>query len=318
MIHSVLGKTNLVVSRLAYGGSPLGNVFGPVDDAAAIASVHAALDAGINLFDTAPYYGNTRAETMLGRALKGVSRDGYLLATKVGRYGLADFDFSAKRVERSVDESLRRLGVEHVDFIQAHDIEFGDITEVIEQTVPALQRIKAAGKARFVGITGLPVHLFPQVMDAVEVDQVQSYCHYTLADTALTDVLPYLRAKNVGIFNAAPLAMRLLTDEEPPDWHPAPAALRERCALAAAFCRARSASLADLALQFSVRHPDIHTHIVGGGDPARVRANIQVAFAPIDEELLAGVLEILRPVHNRTWPSGRPENSRPLRPATVS
>ena len=311
MIYRTLGQTNVRVSALAYGGSSLGGVFHAIDEQEGIRSVHVALDAGINLIDTAPYYGATRAETVLGKALQGVARDRYLLATKVARYGpnLADFDFSAERIIRSVDESLQRLGVDYVDFIQVHDIEFGRIQQVIEESVPALQRIKQSGKARFIGITGLHVHLFPAVLDHVTVDQVQSYCHYTLNDTALLDVLPYLKKKGLGIFNSAPLAMRLLSNEGPPGWHPAPAALKARCAEAAAFCRARGVELGDLALQFSLQNADIHTHVVGTASPARVLENIRVALAPLDQELLAGVLEILRPVHNVTWPSGRPENN---------
>lgn len=312
MHYRTLGSTNLKVSALAYGGSSLGGVFHTIDEAEGIRSVHVALDAGINLIDTAPYYAATRAESVLGRALKGVRRDRYYLATKVARYGpeLKDFDFSADTVLRSTDESLKRLGVDYVDFIQVHDIEFGNIQQIIDETLPALFKLKAAGKARFVGITGLHVRLFRKVLEAVPgVDQIQSYCHYALNDTALADHLPYLKQKNVGIFNSAPLAMRLLTNEGPPAWHPAPAALRSKCAEAAAFCRARKADISHLALQFSVANPEIHTHVVGTADPKRVLENIRIAATPPDPEVLAGVRQILAPVHNLSWPSGRPENA---------
>jgi L-galactose dehydrogenase len=311
MNYRILGKTNVKVSALAYGGSSLGSVFHAIDEQEGIRSVHLALDHGINLIDTAPYYGATRAESVLGKALKGIARDRYLLATKVARYGptQAEFDFSAARVTRSVDESLARLGVDYVDFIQVHDMEFGDMRQMIDETLPALFQIKRAGKARFVGITGLHVHLFKQVLDEVDVDQVQSYCHYTLNDTALADALPYLKAKRVGIFNSAPLAMRLLSNDGPPDWHPAPPVLRERCAAAAKYCRDHGADLSRLALQFSMANPDIHTHVVGTASPLRVLENIRDAAESPDPQLLARVLEILMPVHNITWPSGRPENA---------
>ena len=311
MQYRTLGATSDKVSALAYGGSSLGSAFRPIDEAEGIRSVHVALDHGINLIDTAPYYGATTAETVLGKALKGIARDRYILATKVARYGpqLADFDFSAARVIRSVDESLARLGVDHVDFIQVHDMEFGDLEQIVHETLPALRQVQAAGKARFVGISGLPVRLFKHVLDRVPVDQIQSYCHYCLNDTALADLLPYLQEKRVGIFNSAPLAMRLLSSEGPPAWHPAPAALREKCAEAAAFCRARGADLGRLALQYAMANPAIHTHVVGTANPTRVLQNIADAEAPLDRELLAGVLAILQPVHNLTWPSGRPENN---------
>lgn len=311
MQYRVLGKTGLKVSALALGGSSLGGAFRDVDEAEAIRSVHTAFEHGINLVDTAPYYGATRAETVLGKALKTVPRDKYILATKVARYGpdIADFDFSAARVTASVDESLRRLNVEHVDFIQVHDMEFGNLEQIIHETIPALRQVVASGKARFVGISCLPMRLFKHVLDQVEVDQIQSYCHYCLNDTALADLLPYLKSKGVGIFNSAPLAMRLLSDEGPPAWHPAPVALRVKCTEAAALCRARGTSIGRLALQYSMANPDIHTNIVGTASPARVLENIKDAAMPFDEELLRDVLKVLEPVHNVTWPSGRPENN---------
>jgi L-galactose dehydrogenase len=311
MQYRPLGNTGLNVSALAFGGSSLGAVFREIDESAGIRAVHVAIDHGINLIDTAPFYGDTKAETVLGKALRGIPRDRYLLATKVARYGdnAEDFDFSADRVTRSVDESLARLGVDTIDFIQVHDIEFGNIDRIVEETIPALRRVQAAGKVRFVGISGLHVHLFRRVMDRVEVDQVQSYCHYCLNDTALADILPYLQERGVAIFNSAPLSMRLLSDAGPPAWHPAPPALRESCAEAARFCRERGGDLGKLALQFSIANPAIPTTIVGTASPERVLENLRDIAEPIDPELLAGVLEILRPVHNCTWPSGLPENN---------
>ncbi len=312
MNYRTLGATGVKVSALAYGGSSLGSAFRDIDEAEGIRSVHVALDHGINLIDTAPYYGATKAETVLGKALQGVARDRYILATKVARYGptLADFDFSAARVTRSVDESLARIGVDHIDFIQVHDMEFGDLDQIVNETIPALRRLQATGKVRFVGISCLPVHLYKAVMDRVDVDQIQSYCHYCLNDTALADQLPYFKAKGVGIFNSAPLAMRLLSNEGPPAWHPAPPALVAKCAEAAARCKARGADLGKLALQYSMANPEMHTHIVGTASPARVLQNIADAEAPLDRALLAEVLAILAPVHNLTWRSGRPENNR--------
>jgi L-galactose dehydrogenase len=224
MKYRILGKTGLKVSILGYGGSSLGSVFREVDEAEGIRTVHVGVEHGINLIDTAPFYGLTKAETVLGKALREIPREKYILATKVGRYGYkdADFDFSAARVTRSVDESLARLGVDHVDFIQVHDMEFGSIEQIVTETIPALRRVQAAGKARFVGITCLPLRLFRSVMERVDVDQIQSYCHYCLNDTSLESLLPYLGEKGVGIFNSAPMAMRLLSADGPPTWHPAP------------------------------------------------------------------------------------------------
>lgn len=310
-----LGNTGLEVSVLGFGGSSLGAEFGPIDETEGIRTVHVAVDNGINLIDTAPYYGLTTAETVLGKALRGIPREKYFLATKVGRYGKTqqDFDFSADRVTQSVDESLQRLGVEYIDFIQVHDMEFGDIEQIIHETIPALHKVKQQGKARFIGITALPVTLLRRVLEQVEVDQVQSYCHYCLNDTALAEQLPYFKKRGVGIFNSAPLAMRLLSDQGPPAWHPASNEVKAKCAEAASFCRENGSEIGKLALQYSVANPDIHTNIVGGAEPPRILLNIREIEEPLDDDLLAGVLRILEPIHNLSWPSGRPENS----PTTV-
>jgi len=199
--------------------------------------------------------------------------------------------------------------VDHIDFIQVHDMEFGNLDQIVNETIPALRKLQATGKVRFVGISCLPVRLYKSVMDRAPVDQIQSYCHYCLNDTALADLLPYLREKDVGIFNSAPLAMRLLSNEGPPYWHPAPSVLREKCAEAAKLCRARGSDIGKLALQYALANPEIHTHVVGTASPARVLQNIADADAPLDRMLLADVLAILKPVHNLTWSSGRAENN---------
>lgn len=306
-----LGNTGLDVSVLAFGGSSLGSAFREIDEAEGIRTVHVAVDNGINLIDTAPFYGLTKAETVLGKALREIPREKYLLATKVARYGYkeADFDFSPERVTRSVDESLARLGVDYIDFIQVHDMEFGDMDFIVNETIPALKKIQAMGKVRYVGISSLPLKLQRYVLDRTPVDQIQSYCHYCLNDTALADFVPYLKEKGVAIFNSAPLAMRLLSDEGPPDWHPASPELKAKCAEAAAHCRARGSNIGKLALQFSVANPDIATNIVGSANPVRILQNIREIEEPLDTQLLAEVLEILKPVHDSTWPSGRPENN---------
>jgi L-galactose dehydrogenase len=311
MKYNILGKTGLEISRLAFGGSSLGSVFKEIDECEGIRAVHVAVENGINLIDTAPYYGGTQAERVLGKALGEIPRESYYIATKVGRYGSSPigFDFSAARVIASVDESLLRLGIDRIDFIQVHDIEFGNLEQIIHETIPSLRKLQAAGKVGFVGITGLPLQLYRKVMDCVEVDQIQSYCHFCLNDTSLLELLPYFEEKNVAIFNAAPLAMRLLTDQAPPDWHPAPAYLKEKCAEAARFCDSQGADLAKLALQFSVSNPAIHTTIVGTASSERILNYVREIDEPLDEELLRGVLEILAPVHNMTWPSGLPENN---------
>ena len=309
MEYRVLGKTGLKVSALSFGASSLGSVFRPVDEAEGIRAVQTALDLGINLIDVSPYYGLTRAETVLGKALKEIPRDQYYLATKVGRYGDDLFDFSAKRVTASVDESLARLNVDYVDIIQCHDIEFGDLDQVVNETLPALRKLEEGGKVRFVGVTGLPLKIFRYMLERAELDTILSYCHHSLNDTALDALVPDLKVKQVGIINASPLSMGLLSDRGAPDWHPASAEIKAACARAAAFCRERGTDLSKLALQFSVAHPDLATTLVGTASPENMAKNVRWVEEPMDLDLLAQVMQMLESIHNKTWPSGRPENN---------
>jgi L-galactose dehydrogenase len=311
MLYRDLGQTGLKVSPLSFGASSLGGVFHEVDEADSIRTVHVSIERGINFLDVSPYYGLTKAETVLGKALKTIGREKYILATKVGRYGqtMKDFDFSAARVTASVDESLKRLGVDHIDVLQAHDIEYGQLGQIIGETIPALRKLQKTGKARFIGVTGLPLTALRIVVEAIPIDTILSFCHYELNDNTFGDLIPLLKKHRVGIISASPLGMGLLTSQGPPSWHPAPDAVKETCARAAAHCRARGASLEKLAIQYSVANPHIATTLVGTADPKLMEQNIAWANEPIDPILLAEVLAILKPVHNVTWPSGRPENN---------
>ncbi len=309
MEYRLLGKTGLKVSALSYGASSLGSVFRSIDEAEGIRAVHTAIDLGINFIDVSPYYGLTKAESVLGKALKHIPRHKYYLATKAGRYGEEQFDFSPQRITSSVHKSLARLGVDYVDLIQCHDIEFVSLDTVLHEAIPALRNLKEQGKVRFVGITGLPLKIFRYVLDQMEVDTILSYCHYSLNDTALLELVPYLRRKGVGIINASPLSMGLLSNRGAPDWHPASEVIKETCARAAAFCRERGVDIAQLAIQFSVSHPDLSTTLVGTANPQNIEKNVRWAEMPIDQTLLATVLEILKPIHNETWLQGRPENN---------
>lgn len=309
MKYRTLGKTGLRVSVLGYGASPLGGVFRDVNETDGIRTVHTAIDLGINFIDVSPYYGLTRAESVLGKALKSISRDRYYLATKVGRYGTDQFDFSARRVTASVDESLARLNVDYVDLIQCHDVEFGLLDQVVEETLPALCKLQQQGKTRFVGITGLPLRIYRQILERAELDTILSYCHYTLFDATLEGLVPYLQAKQVGIINASPLSMGLLSNRGAPAWHPASSEIKAACARAAEFCRERRADIARLAVQHSTSCPALTTTLVGTADPENLKKNARWVEEPMDQELYAQVCAILEPVRNQTWLSGRPENN---------
>ena len=309
MEYRTLGKTGLKVSALSFGASSLGGVFKPVDESTAIRTVHTALDSGINFIDVSPFYGYTKAETVLGKALKGIPRDRYFIATKVGRYGDAEFDFSAKRSASSVDESLRRLGVDYVDIIQSHDNEYGDLNQVINETIPALRQIQKQGKARFIGVTGYPLKIFRTILSSTEVDTILSYNHYSLNDTTLVGLLPWLRQKGVGVVNASPVSQGLLTNHELPAWHPAPEDVRKACANAAAYCRSQGTDIAKLAMQFSLSNPEIDTTLVGTADPTNIEKNAKWIEEPIDAVVLGNVQKILAGIKDHVWVLGRPENN---------
>ncbi|MBX3443437.1 MAG: aldo/keto reductase [Planctomyces sp.] len=306
-----LGNTGLTLPVLGFGASSLGQEFRQIDLQEALATIPAALEVGMNFIDTSPFYGRGLSEVLLGVALRTVPRDSYTLCTKLGRYSGTHFDFSARRVTESVDISLERMGVDHVDIMLCHDIEFVDMRQIVEETLPALRREQEKGKLRFVGISGYPMNIFRYVLDRAPLDVVLSYNHYTLQNTMFADLVPYLQSKGVGVMNAAPFSARLLTADPLPKWHKATPEVREVAARAAKHCRKRGVDIARLALQFSIAHPEMTTCITGSARPDRVRQWARWAQEPIDRELLAEVQEILRPIHNWFYIEGRPENNDP-------
>jgi aryl-alcohol dehydrogenase-like predicted oxidoreductase len=216
-----LGNTGLSLPVLSYGASSIGQEFRSVDLNEALRSVRVALELGMDFIDTAAYYGRGMSECLLGVILRDIPRDQYLLGSKLGRYAPAHFDFSQRRVVESVDISLQRMGVEYLDFMICHDIEFVDIDQVIQETLPALRKIQQSGKVRFIGISGYPMKIFQKVLSETDLDFILSYNHYTLQNSMLADLVPFLKSKNVGIMNAAPFAARLLTNTTLPVWHKA-------------------------------------------------------------------------------------------------
>lgn len=309
MQQKMLGRTGLSLSILGFGAAPLGNEYGNVDTTEGERAVHAAIDIGINFFDTSPYYGRTLSEARLGKALDG-RRDRVVLSTKCGRYDFAGFDFSAARITASIDESLQRLRTDHVDLFFAHDIEFGNVDQVIHETIPAMRKLQQAGKARWIGISGLPVRLLARVAISAKVDIVLSYCHYNLMLRDLDHLLvPDLEANQIGLINASPLNMGILTPAGPPPWHPAPQQIKDAGRKLVALCEERSVDPAVLGLSFAMHHPYIASTLVGISNPDQVEANLEALNFEADPALMHAVEEIVEPVKGMSWPSGRPENN---------
>jgi L-galactose dehydrogenase len=309
MEYRTLGKTGMEISIVGYGASPLGNVFGETDEAEGVRAVHYAIDHGINYFDVAPMYGVTVAETRLGKALRG-KRDKIFLATKCCRYDMDEFDFSTKRVLESIDESLKRLQTDYVDVYQVHDIEFGDKEQVINEAIPAARKVQQSGKARFVGITGLPVRYLRHVAELVEVDTILSWAHYDLVEDEMDTVLtPFVREKGIGLMNASPLHQRLLTEKGPPEWHRSPKEVLEAGLKLAALCREHGVNIADVAMRFALDYPHVATTIVGMSKLRHVEQNVKVLDFRNDPELLARIEKLVTPVKNKMWFEGKPENN---------
>jgi len=304
-----LGSTGLHVPILAFGASSLGAEFRSITLDEALASVHAALDCGLNLIDTSPFYGRGMSEVLLGVALD-IPRDKYLLSTKLGRYDLGHFDFSARRVAESIDVSLHRLRTDHLDIVLCHDIEFVPMQQIVDETLPALERARQAGKLRFIGFSGYPQKIFQFICDQARVDCVLNYNQYTLQNTRFADeTIPYLKSKGVGVMNAGPFSARLLTDAPLPAWLKEPEEVKVAARQAAELCRSRGSSIAKLALQFAIANPDIATTVAGSANPANVRAWAAWAAEPLDEELVRDVQAIFAPVRNIGHTEGLAENN---------
>ena len=305
MVYNEIGKTGMRVSNLGFGASSLGGVFHNIKEGEGIQAVFTAVENGINFIDVSPYYGHLKAEIVLGKALKEIPRDKYFLSTKVGRYGKDGkntWDYSAKRATESVYESMERLNIDYIDLINVHDVEFqgdmeGGLQRIVDETLPALVELRDKGVVKHVGITDLQPENLRWVVEHAPVGTVESilnFCHYSLNDTLLADYLGFFEQHNVGVINASPFSMGLLSQRGAPDWHPADKALQKACAKAAAYCEEQGYPIDKLAIQFSTSlNPRIATTLFSSAKPKNVLKNIQYVNETMDEELVKKVQEII-------------------------
>ncbi len=308
MRYCVLGQTGLSVSVVGFGASPLGGVFGKVTPKQGEAAVHRALDRGINLFDVSPYYGLSLAEEQLGGALLG-RRHEVVLATKCGRYGVDRFDFSPQTVVREFDSSLRRLRTDYVDLLQVHDTEFGSFDQIVQETLPALRDLQQQGKTRFVGITGYWPNLLARIAQTASVDSVLNYCHSNLLMNDMDgELTPVAERLGIGLMNASPLHMGLLSGSDVPSWHPAPTAVRVAAQKVMSLCRDYSINPAILGLNACLRHSAVASTFIGLSSIAEVDQSLAALDFDPPPGLMRAISDCIRPVFNTVWPSGLAEN----------
>lgn len=302
-----IGKTGMMVSELSFGASSLGSVFRSTREEEALEAVYTAIEGGMNFIDVSPYYGHYKAETVLGKALRNIPREKYYLSTKVGRYGkdgVNTWDYSAKRAQESVYESMERLGIDHIDLINVHDVEFADLNQVVGETLPALVELREKGIVSHVGITDLQLENLKWVIEHVPagtVESVLNFCHYCLCDDKIVDFLDFFEAHGVGVISASPLSMGLLSERGVPDWHPAPKPLVEVCKKAADHCKAKGYPIEKLAMQYALSNNRIATTLFSSANPANVRKNLQFIEESIDWNLVREVQEIIGDQKRVSW-----------------
>jgi L-galactose dehydrogenase len=305
MRYRKLGCTDLEVSVLGFGASPLGDVFSVTDPVESKLAVHYAIERGINFFDVSPYYGVTLAEQRLGVALAGL-RHKVILATKCGRYGADDFDFSARTVVAGVCDSLVRLKTDYIDLLQVHDVEFGEVKQIVNETLPVLRALQQQGKARYIGITGYSLQTLVSIAKSAPVDSILNYCRYNLMvrdmDTILT---PLVNDRSIGLINASPLHMGILSPGGVPAWHPAPAAVRAAGRRANAICKAHGLPLTEVALRFCLAHPTVAATLVGMSTVNQVEENLRALEPGEDAGVIEQIVAALGANFNYVWPSGR-------------
>jgi aryl-alcohol dehydrogenase-like predicted oxidoreductase len=299
MKYRALGQTGLQVSVASFGTGSLGEMFGPLAESDALRLIDEALDSGINLIDTSPYYGS--AEARLGKALTPAKRGSVILCTKAGRYGFSAFDFSPARIRKSVEDSLTALRTEFVN-----------IDPVLSESCAELVRLKEEGKCRFIGMTGYPVKTFRRVIEETPVDVILTYGKGTLLDDSISgELLPVARQRGVGVMNAAAVALGLLSQRgsHVNIDHPAPAPVAESAGRMVALANQLGVDLAFLANQYAFQCVDVPTTVVGVGKRPHLQSALNAVATPVDHGLLDQFLALRPPAGSRQWHMGLPENN---------
>lgn len=293
-----LGQTDMIVSKLSLGGTVLGT--GACDQETVDNILETAVKAGVNYFDTSPWYGSRASEKVMGKALKKLPRHTYYIATKVGRYlpeVQHQFDFTRKKVRESVLESVAYLQVEYLDLVQVHDVEFcHSMEQIVKHTLPVLQELKAEGKIRYVGITGYNLGILKRIVELSNdgmIDTVLSYCRFSLFNTDLLSYSAFFESRGIGVINAAPVGMGLITPHAVPSWHPATKSMKVNCSKAAIYCEKMGVNLAALGVKWCLHQPNFATTLNSSTSVEMLEQNLSMMKEPWTEndELLVAKLK---------------------------
>jgi D-threo-aldose 1-dehydrogenase len=286
------------------GTAPIGGLFSEVDEDVALATIDAAWNGGIRFFDTAPLYGHGLAEERLGKALAGRPRDEYIVATKVGRvlkpgddpgtifHGIPPlrpvFDFSADGALRSLEDSLKRMGLDRVDILHVHDPDEHE-HEALSGAFPALRRLRDEGVIGAVGAGMNQSAMLSRFVEQADVDCVLEAGRWSLLDrTAEADLLPAAAGRQVAVIAGGVFNSGLLADPKPGapfDYAPAPQTLVDQALRLRTVCERHGLPLRAAALQFPQRHPAIRSVVVGARTPQEIEENIALSTLELPEEL---------------------------------
>ncbi|MCM3301376.1 aldo/keto reductase [Streptomyces pseudogriseolus] len=309
MERNRLGRSDVHVTELGFGGGPLGGLFEPVDDDTATRTLEAAWDSGIRYFDTSPHYGIGQSERRVGALLRGKPRDAWTLSTKVGRVlvpqdpgGRTDeafevpathrrvWDFTRDGVLRSVEDSLTRMGVDRIDVLYLHDAE-EHFEDALRDGYPALAELRAQGTVGAVGAGMYHTGKLTRLVEETEVDVVMLSGRYTLLDhSALDDLLPACAARGVSVLAASVLNSGVLATPRPSagatyDYAPAGPRTLERARRLAAVCEAHGVPLPAAAMRFPLHHPAVAGVVVGMRSADEVRRNTEAYGTKIPAQL---------------------------------
>ncbi|MFE4082499.1 aldo/keto reductase [Paenarthrobacter sp. YIM B13468] len=311
----------LNLGKLGFGGAGIGNLYKAIPDGEALATVLAAWDSGVRYFDTAPHYGLGLSEQRLGAVLRDKPREEFIISTKVGRLLEANpdagsaaagsatagsvtddegfdvpatsrrvWDFTEAGIRRSIEDSLERLGLDHVDIAYLHDPDVHDLHKGISQALPALEKLRQEGVVKAIGVGTNSAEAALECVEAANLDLVMLAGRYTLLEQPSVPLLDRCvehrtGVVNVGVYNSGLLARPEVPDDAHYNYDRAPRAVVERARALAAVCRDFGVELPTAALQFPLRHPAVVNVTVGASRPEQVTSNANRMQESVPEEL---------------------------------